>query len=809
MSKKTVMPKKIVTFTNNISLLIILVLLSTTIALTQGLVTANSGNTINQAFSLTSTAFSDGGTIPDKYAYNEPGQCSGQNFSPPLSWTGAPAGTQSFVLLVDDPDFGFAHWVMFDIPADTTSLAETKNGPSVGVDGNNDWGQLGYGGPCPPEGTGIHTYRFELYALSVTSLSLPEGSGKVEVETALVDSTLGKATLSGKYQYMDPSQTPEHLIYLPLILTVGDNNASTPTPTATLTATPPPTATIPNEETATPTVTATLTATPTATATIPNEETATPTPTAPGGTPQVGIVAQLKDYEVLRHGYGFQNYSNDAGRNWQDDLSAADLFRMFGAAVCESGTTAADCVLTAPAKQWLEEELKGMDGGHCEGMAVTSLRFWQNKTFNGKTTASDFQNGAATVTDLTFPEQSIENYIAYYFVTQSFDEVAIPSQQTRIAPSAILDMLIASMKDGTDPYTLGIYQYKNGDLTAGHAITPYAVEYLGGDKYKVHIYDNNFPKQTTYMDIDKANDTWVYYTAATPGDDPDKYEGNAETKSLEITLQSLRDPAKPFTCPFCQGNGTARQATGQTVEFNLTGEGAILVTNDEGQRIGYDFSTDKFINEITGSTVTPFKGGLGKNIPSSLRLPFQQDDTPYQVLISGKSITTEVDADLSMTGPGYVVGFEGILLDPNEDILIDISPSGQQVVYNASQDAETPLMFIAFDPDEEGASYIFEVGSMEILAGQTVTVTLDFDAGQLYFEDDDGNADNYDLLIIRVNSDGTEDVYQQNDLDIGDADSYSLNFANWSGNGGEICFMDDDNGDGFADETCENQPDEN
>jgi hypothetical protein len=346
-------------------------------------------------------------------------------------------------------------------------------------------------------------------------------------------------------------------------------------------------------------------------------------------------------------------------------------------------------------------------------------------------------------------------------------------------------------------------------LKEGHAITPYAVENMGDNKYKVHIYDNNFPKQTTYMDIDKNTETWVYYTAATPGQDPSKYEGNTDTKSLEITLQSLRDPGQLFACPFCQNNATGRQATTQTVEFTLAGEGAMLITNDEGKRIGYDFASEKFVNEIIGSSVAPFKGGLGKDVPPSLELPFQQDDTPYEVLISGKAITSEVNADLSMTGPGYVVGFEGILLDPNEDIQMDISPSGQQIVYNASQDAETPLMFIAFDPDADGASYIFEIGGMELMAGKTVTVTLDFDAGQLFFEDDDGNADNYDLLITRINNDGTEDVYQQSDLDIGDADSYSLNFGNWSGNGTDICFMDDDNGDGFSDETCENQPDEN
>lgn len=166
-----------------------------------GLITACSsapaeGNEVVMSnMSLTSTAFSEGGTIPDKYTYNLGSQCNGDNFSPPLAWTGAPVGTQSFAILVTDPDGrNWVHWLQFNIPAGTTQLAETVAGPNVGIKGVNDFSKLGYGGPCPPSGT--HRYIFTLYALD-TTLSLAEGASRAQFESAIKGHVLGIAQLMG------------------------------------------------------------------------------------------------------------------------------------------------------------------------------------------------------------------------------------------------------------------------------------------------------------------------------------------------------------------------------------------------------------------------------------------------------------------------------------------------------------------------------------------------------------------------------------------------------------------------------------
>src|ERR1700681_4086110 len=110
------------------------------------------------------------------------------------------------------------------------------------------------------------------------------------------------------------------------------------------------------------------------------------------------IIAQLK-YEPAIHGYGFRNYGRDHDN--ENDLNAGNLVMIFGAeSVCESGTTASDCVLNEPAQEWLAEAIKLLGGGHCEGFAVTSLRLWEGLPFDGKAGPADWQSGAKKVSDL-------------------------------------------------------------------------------------------------------------------------------------------------------------------------------------------------------------------------------------------------------------------------------------------------------------------------------------------------------------------------------------------------------------------------
>ena len=154
------------------------------------------------ALKVTSPAFQAGGPIPSKYT------CEGQDISPPLAWSGGPAATKSFALIVDDPDAPdpakpqrvYVHWVVYSLPATATALPEnaSKKGlPTGAVQGKNDWGKAEYGGPCPP--IGRHRYFFKLYALDseITGLSSPT---KADVERAMKGHVVDSGELIGTYQ---------------------------------------------------------------------------------------------------------------------------------------------------------------------------------------------------------------------------------------------------------------------------------------------------------------------------------------------------------------------------------------------------------------------------------------------------------------------------------------------------------------------------------------------------------------------------------------------------------------------------------
>lgn len=151
------------------------------------------------SFTIKSTAFKEGGTIPRQYA------CDGTDISPQLSWEGAPAGTRSFTLIMDDPDAPmgtFNHWVLYDLPGDTKELSEgipkeptLPNGAKQGI---TSFRRIGYGGPCPPKGP-AHRYFFTIYALDVPTLGPGPRASKDEVETKMQGHIIGKAVIMGKY----------------------------------------------------------------------------------------------------------------------------------------------------------------------------------------------------------------------------------------------------------------------------------------------------------------------------------------------------------------------------------------------------------------------------------------------------------------------------------------------------------------------------------------------------------------------------------------------------------------------------------
>ncbi len=152
---------------------------------------------------VTSPAFDDGGEIPERFT------CEGQDVSPALQLSGVPEEAGTLAIIVDDPDAPrpepWVHWLIWNLPTATTEIPEAYPPSGDGrklagsAQGENDFGDVGYGGPCPPPGHGTHRYRFRVYAVD-GPLDVAEGASRAELEKAMQGRILAEAELTGTYE---------------------------------------------------------------------------------------------------------------------------------------------------------------------------------------------------------------------------------------------------------------------------------------------------------------------------------------------------------------------------------------------------------------------------------------------------------------------------------------------------------------------------------------------------------------------------------------------------------------------------------
>lgn len=159
------------------------------------------------AFLVTSPDIAAQSTISAPYVYEA---CGGKNLSPALHWSGAPEGTRSYAITVYDPDAptgsGWWHWLVYNIPATSSQLPRGAGSsvhalPSGAAQGVNDYSQVGYGGPCPPAGSGAHHYVFTLYALKVARLDLNANASGALIGFNLNANMLAKASFTATYSF--------------------------------------------------------------------------------------------------------------------------------------------------------------------------------------------------------------------------------------------------------------------------------------------------------------------------------------------------------------------------------------------------------------------------------------------------------------------------------------------------------------------------------------------------------------------------------------------------------------------------------
>ena len=550
------------------------------------------------------------------------------------------------------------------------------------------------------------------------------------------------------------------------------------------------------------------------------------------------IIAEI-GFNPKINGFGFRNFGENP--DYEEDLTADDMIRMFGADnVCIEGSTAKDCVLYETAERWMEESVDKMNNGHCDGFSVSSLRMFVGKAFKGRKKPADFQRGAVNLFDLQ-KNQITSNYVSYYQTLTFLKETYIfrtPTFQKK--PSQILAMITAAMESKKEYYTLEVWMIENGKYARGHSILPIAIEDMGNGIERIHVYDNNYPGQTKYVIVDTKKETWRYHTANNPAETARDYVGTATSHTLGLKRLSDRSRQR-FECPFCDedeeeesdddeafyDNGFPRnfmmnaafvkkekhakraQTEAETINISLTGEADLLISDPTGKRIGYDSLKKATVNEIPGAIENIIAGDVEDDASPEYLIPINAaNKKPYKISISGKMLDAEETSDLQVYGAGFVAGFEDISVDKGENLNMTVSQDGRELSFTASADGETPSVYITTDSGEDKPSYEFEIGGIALTGGKTITVKLDPDAGLIYFKDDDGDEDKYDVKVSRTNPDGKVDVFEEFDMDIGKDNSYVLDFGAWDGKG-NICVKDDEDEDGsFTDEDCTEIEDE-
>ena len=490
------------------------------------------------------------------------------------------------------------------------------------------------------------------------------------------------------------------------------------------------------------------------------------------------------------NGFQFENYGKSDAQN----LTPMEMQRIFGDKVCAARKDAR-CILTPPAEQWMTQQNQKMDGGHCFGFSVASLRM-----FAGLANAAEY--GGAQTIDLTLEgNEKLQREIAYSFVFQGFDPVR--NKVIVGTPNQLLDKLIEVLKAGqkaSDVYTIGILK-ANG--TGGHAVTPYAIEDRGNSVYAAMIYDNNYPKQARAILFDRRANTWNYTTTTNPSEPTSEYQGNAQTMSMFLfpTKPGLQKQA----CDFCAGETSGRSQGNRLAAAEITYNEIYLdgdplvhahlrITSEEGRQYGYT-PDGAFVTEIPGVESERIFSALDDDTPEPTY--FVPTNMTFQLTIDGTPLEKPDLTDVTMIGPGYDLGVWDINLDPGQQDTLIVTPNGDYLSYQ-TESSESPS--IVFGVELEGADYEFEIKGVDVEGGGTINVSLNTAKGYMEIDTDGTEqAGEYALYLTRID-DVSEEVYQHDGIVLEPTDTMYIYYAEWTGEGAYLEIGIDRGSDGTVDE---------
>lgn len=505
-------------------------------------------------------------------------------------------------------------------------------------------------------------------------------------------------------------------------------------------------------------------------------------PEEPSDEPGTGgdLVADL-GFRPQVNGFQFENYGEGF-----TNLTPAEMQRIFGDQVCAQ-LRGDECVLTPPARQWMEQWNDSMNGGHCYGFSVASLRLFQ-----GDLDPTGF--GGSSVSDLQIEDnEALQREIAYSFIFQSFDPIW--SDAIAGTPNEVLDNLIQVLDPGSEEtYTLGFFNAEGG---GGHAVTPYAIEDRGEGIFAVLIYDNNWPNEQREMIFDRNANSWTYNAAINPDEPESLYWGDANTESLFLFPTTPGLQTQP--CDFCAEDGVAfagGRLAAPVERYNeiwLDGPGHLLIEDEEGRRLGY--VDGKLVNEIPGARYEAVMSGLwAEDREPIYYLPVNVD---FVITIDGSHLEEPAETDVVVIGPGYDLGVEGILLQPGQqDTLIVIPQDG--ILSYATESDVSPNIILGFERSD--ADFIFEIQGLDMPGGGEIQAGLDTKTNDLIISPTGIQGEGqFSLWLTRIDDEVEETFYCDEIMLMSDAVIY-IDFAEWKGEGTPLFIGVDTDGDGELDE---------
>ncbi len=487
-------------------------------------------------------------------------------------------------------------------------------------------------------------------------------------------------------------------------------------------------------------------------------------------------------FNVKTDGFAFENYTSAPDII---NLTSNDMRRLFGDKACIR-IVDNDCTVTPPVLQWMNDVNAAMENGHCEGMAVASLhlyhRLLQPSTFGG-TQADKLSLNA---------NQRLQSEIAYWWATQR--TMPTYTNVVHAKPSQLIKLLADSLRQGQNAtvfYTVGIYMR---DMSGGHAVTPVSITDLGNNVVGLNIYDNNYPQALRTITVDLTSEKWSYAASDDPNDPSALYEGDAESNSLEITPSQPRLEVQ--NCDFCDTTTPAAPKGNRTFMIASTGAAVtqpaattVFVTPD-GKRLGYVDGV--LINEITGASVTVFKGA-----PSV----WDTHGQPVFTIPAGITVTLQIQHTgtntftISAYGNGSVVKISQFTLSTDSKSDLHFGDTVGSIQINSTS-ATNPTIYIGAINRSTRTANATQMTNLVIPPNSPITIAFDPQTNSYTIKSPTSSS--YDLEV-RVSNQQTDYIYTAPNTTI-PRGRVVFTVTQINSNGATVTFNVDSNDDGTYDD---------